>query len=247
LNYQVVAVSFEACVDALMKGIINAAIESFWLACLNPHSAAIARNDIDFDEALKAADYLVPDGAGIVLASRILGGGIRERITGSDVFRGVNEAMNSRGQGSCFFLGSSEEILARIREKMVKDFPNVEVLGTYSPPFKDEFTEEENRLMIEAVNMAKPDVLWVGMTAPKQEKWIYKNKDKLNVKFIAAVGGVFDFYSGNIKRNEYPWFLEHCLEWLPRLIQEPGRLWKRTFISAPLFLFLVLKQKFFHK
>ena len=83
--------------------------------------------------------------------------------------------------------------------------------------------------------------------ASKQEKWIYRNKEKLNVKFIGAVGGVFDFYSGNIRRNEYPWFLEHGLEWLPRLIQEPRRLWNRTFISAPVFLFLVLKQKFFSR
>lgn len=241
-----VAVSFEACVGALMKGI-NAATESFWLACLNPHSAAIVRNDIDFDEALKAADYLVPDGTGIVLASRILGGRIRKRITGSDVFRGVNEAMNRQGQGSCFFLGATDETLAAIRMRMAVDFPNVIVAGTYSPPYKNEFSEEDNRQMIEAINKAMPDVLWVGMTAPKQEKWIYQNKQKLNVKFIGAVGGVFDFYSGNIRRNEYPWFLEHGLEWLPRLIQEPGRLWKRTFISAPLFLVLVLKQKFLSK
>ena len=151
--------------------------------------------------------------------------------------------MNRRGQGSCFFLGATEETLAAIRARMAVDFPNVQVAGTYSPPFKNEFTEEDNRQMIEAVNAAGPDVLWVGLTAPKQEKWIYQNKEKLNVKFIGAVGGVFDFYSGNIRRNEYPWFLEHGLEWLPRLIQEPRRLWKRTFISAPVFFWHVFLQR----
>jgi len=98
--------------------------------------------------------------------------------------------------------------------------------------------------MIEAVNRAGPDVLWVGMTAPKQEKWIHQNKDKLNVKFIGAVGAVFDFYAGNVKRS-HPWFQEHGLEWLPRLLQEPRRLWRRTFVSAPLFLCMVLLQRMF--
>ena len=93
-----------------------------------------------------------------------------------------------------------------------------------------------------AVNRADPDVLWVGMTAPKQEKWIYKNKDNLNVKFIVAVGAVFDFYAGNVKRS-HPWFLKHGLEWLPRLLQEPRRLWRRSFISAPVFFWHVFKQR----
>ena len=96
--------------------------------------------------------------------------------------------------------------------------------------------------MIGAVNRAGPDVLWVGMTAPKQEKWIYENRDKLHVKLIAAVGAVFDFYTGNVKRS-HPWFLEHGLEWLPRLLQEPRRLWRRTFISAPVFFWLVFMQR----
>jgi hypothetical protein len=95
---------------------------------------------ICFGTVLLDADMIVPDGSGIVLASRILGGRIRERITGSDVFRGVNEAMNRMGQGSCFFLGATEETLAAIRARMAVDFPNVWVAGTYSPPFNDEFT-----------------------------------------------------------------------------------------------------------
>ena len=112
----------------------------------------------------------------------------------------------------------------------------------YSPPFKEVFSEEENRAMIEAVNRAGPDVLWVGMTAPKQEKWIYQNKDRLNVKFIGAIGAVFDFYAGTVKRP-HPWFLDHGLEWLPRLLGEPRRLWKRMFVSAPLFMARVFAER----
>ena len=246
LGYRVAAVSPKACVDGLVKGIATAgdgtATKPFWLACLNPHSAQIAMSDPAAEEALKAADVLIPDGMGAVLASRILGGGIRERITGSDIFRELSRRLNDRGDASCFFLGSTEETLAAIEARLVGEFPEIRFSGTYSPPFKEVFSEEENRAMIEAVNRAAPDVLWVGMTAPKQEKWIYQNKDKLNVKFIGAVGAVFDFYAGNVKRS-HPWFLEHGLEWLPRLLQEPRRLWRRTFISAPVFFRLVFMQR----
>jgi N-acetylglucosaminyldiphosphoundecaprenol N-acetyl-beta-D-mannosaminyltransferase len=129
---------------------------------------------------------------------------------------------------------------------MQKDFPNIEITGTYSPPFKPEFTPMENNAMVNAVCHAKPDVLWVGMTAPKQEKWVHQNKDRLNVKLLAPVGAVFDFYIDTIKRSP-PWFLDHGLEWLPRLIKEPRRLWDRTLLSAPKFLMRVLSQRFSQK
>ena len=96
--------------------------------------------------------------------------------------------------------------------------------------------------MIEAVNTAKPDVLWVGMTAPKQEKWIYQNRDKLDVKFIGAIGAVFDFYAGTVKRP-HPIFQKMGLEWLPRLCSEPRRLWRRNFVSNPLFMLRVIKAR----
>jgi N-acetylglucosaminyldiphosphoundecaprenol N-acetyl-beta-D-mannosaminyltransferase len=255
LGYSVAAVSPQACVDALVKGIdavtrgeagegavgAGTAAKPFWLACLNPHSAQMAMPD-PAAEALKAADVLIPDGVGIVLASRILGGGIRERITGSDIFLELSRRLNDRGGASYFFLGSTQETLAAIETKLAGEFPGIRFAGAYSPPFKEVFSEEKNRAMIEAVNQAAPDVLWVGMTAPKQEKWIYHNKDRLNVKFIGAIGAVFDFYAGTVKRPP-PWFLDHGLEWLPRLLGEPRRLWKRMFVSAPLFMARVLAER----
>ena len=250
LGYRVAAVSLDACVEGLVKGIATAgdgtAAKPFWLACLNPHSAQIAMSDPAAEDALKAADVLIPDGVGVVLASRILGGGIRKRITGSAIFRELSRRLNNRGGAAYFFLGSTEETLAAIETRLAGEFPGIRFAGAYSPPFKEVFSEKESRAMIEAVNRAAPDVLWVGMTAPKQEKWIHQNKDKLNVKFIGAVGAVFDFYAGNVKRS-HPWFLEHGLEWLPRLLQEPRRLWQRTFISAPLFLLRVLRERIMGK
>ncbi len=213
-----------------------------YFVCANPHSLEVARKDPEFDRAIREADLVVPDGVGIVLASKILGGSIRERVTGMDIFLGLSRLLNEEKGGRYFFLGSTDRNLARISAKMAGDFPNIIVAGAYSPPFKPEFTEEDSKLMVEAINRAEPDVLWVGMTAPKQEKWVCQNKGRLNVKFIGAVGAVFDFYTGNVKRS-HPVFQRLGLEWLPRLLREPRRLWRRNFISNPSFLLRVLRQK----
>ena len=214
-----------------------------WLACFNPHSYAVALKDKVFARALKDADWLAPDGAGVVLASRLLGGSINERVTGSDVFAGLNRRMNAADSMRVFFLGVTNETLSAITQRMMQDYPNIKVAGVYSPPFKDVYSNFEITEMVKAVNSAAPDVLWVGMSAPKQEKFIFENRARLNVKFVAAVGAVFDFYSGNVKRDKDSWFVNHHLEWLPRLLQEPGRLWKRMFVSAPVFVWHVVKQK----
>jgi N-acetylglucosaminyldiphosphoundecaprenol N-acetyl-beta-D-mannosaminyltransferase len=191
-----------------------------WLACFNPHSYAVAQADAHFSEALGDADWLVADGVGVVIASRWLGGRVADRVTGSDIFAGLHQRMNAQGGMKVFFLGSTEETLAAIRTRMAKDFPGIEVSGTYSPPFKHAYSECELKQMIDAVNNASPDVLWVGMTAPKQEKWIFDNLPSLNVRFAGAVGAVFDFYTGRVKRS-HPLFQKLGLEWLPRLLQQP--------------------------
>jgi len=223
------------------KGLYNRMI--YWLACANPHSLEVARGDPEFAAALHAADLLVPDGVGMVLASRILGGRIRARVTGSDIFLALNAALSARGGTSCFFLGSTDENLAAIRERMAADFPGVRVAGVYSPPFRDEFTAEDDAAMAAAVNAAAPDVLWVGMTAPKQEKWLHRNLARLEtVRFAAAVGAVFDFYTGRVKRS-HPAFRRLGLEWLPRLLRQPRRLWRRNFVSNPAFMMRVIWQR----
>jgi N-acetylglucosaminyldiphosphoundecaprenol N-acetyl-beta-D-mannosaminyltransferase len=122
---------------------------------------------------------------------------------------------------------------------MSKDYPNIRFAGSYSPPYKDDYDEKELDEMIEIINQAHPDILWVGMTAPKQEKWIYQNLHRLDIRFAAAIGAVFDFYTGRVKRS-HPIFQKLGLEWLPRLVQQPKRLWRRTFISAPIFIWNVL-------
>jgi len=210
---------------------------------MNPHSCVVSLSDLQFSEALRLANWLIPDGTGVVLASKILGGQIQERVTGSDIFNGVLTELNKSDGFSVFFLGSTDGTLNFIRNRMELEFPNVKIAGTYSPPYKPEFDYADDQHMIQVVNDVCPDVLWVGMTAPKQEKWIYQNKDKLNVKFIGAIGAVFDFYAGNVKRA--PAVVQKMgLEWLHRFLQEPRRLWKRNIISTPKFLTMVLRERF---
>ncbi|PKN38340.1 MAG: glycosyltransferase [Deltaproteobacteria bacterium HGW-Deltaproteobacteria-2] len=241
LGYKVNTFSADECADQLLQSL--KAGERTWLACFNPHSYTVALKDKVFARALKDADWLVPDGAGVVLASRLLGGSINERVTGSDVFAGLNNRMNAAGSMRVYFLGSTEETLELIKQRMERDYPAIKVVGTFSPPFKDVYSSAEITEMVKAINTAAPDVLWVGLSAPKQERFIFENRARLNVNIVAAVGAVFDFYSGNIKRDKDSWFVNHGMEWLPRLLQEPGRLWRRMFVSAPVFVWHVVKQK----
>ena len=241
LGFPITTGDLDECIDQIASWI-RSEKQTRYLVCANPHSLEVARSDPLFRLSLLEADMLTPDGAGIVMASRILKGSIRGRVTGSDIFRGLSRELDREGGCRYFFLGSTNENLSQIREKMKREFPRIEVAGMYSPPFKEDFSNEDTRAMVEIVNRVQPHVLWVGMTAPKQEKWIYLNKEKLNVQFIGAIGAVFDFYVGTVKRS-HPWFLEHGLEWLPRLVREPKRLWGRNFISHPKFLMRVAMRR----
>jgi N-acetylglucosaminyldiphosphoundecaprenol N-acetyl-beta-D-mannosaminyltransferase len=242
LDYEVTVEPAEKCVSQVLNWIESRNHQKY-LACLNPHSLCLAEVDPLAKSALKNADLLVPDGIGIVLASRILNGNISGRVTGSDIFSGVNRRLNDLGGGRIFFLGSTEETLQKIKEKMAEIYPRIKSIETYSPPFKEEFSDSDNQNMIDAVNAFKPHVLWVGLTAPKQEKWIYRHKERVDFNFAGAVGAVFDFFVGNIQRS-HPFFLKTGLEWLPRLLREPRRLWRRNFISAPQFFLKVFLQRY---
>lgn len=207
---------------------------------INPHCYCEAKKDKYYNEALRYSDVLIPDGVGIVWATRILEGKKITRITGADLHRLTLDKTNKK-KGKVFYLGSAPSTLKLIEQKLKKEYANIQV-ASLSPPYKAEFTDEENAVIVAAINSFQPDVLFVGMTAPKQEKWAYKHKDQLEVKIIASIGAVFDFYAGTIKRPGIFW-QKLGLEWLPRLLREPKRLWKRNFVSTPCFLWDVFKAK----
>ena len=139
------------------------------------------------------------------------------------------------------FMGSSERVLSLIKERAAVDYPNVEVV-TYSPPYKEVFSEEDNRIIIEAINRAKPDLLWIGMTAPKQEKWTYEHWEELDINcHVGTIGAVFDFYAGTAQRAPI-WWQKCGLEWLYRLMKEPKRMWRRYIIGNPQFVWNVVRE-----
>ena len=211
---------------------------------INAHSYNTALKDPLFAEALQKGDVLIPDGASIVMACRWLKAKSQptERIAGWDLFELEMERLNRKG-GKCFFMGSSEKVLGLIREKAARVYPNITV-ETYSPPYKPEFTDEDNKAIIDAINTAKPDLLWIGMTAPKQEKWAYTHWKELDIDcHCGTIGAVFDFFAGTVERAPM-WWQEHSLEWLYRLIKEPKRMWRRYIIGNTLFLWNITKERF---
>ena len=175
----------------------------------------------------------------------------KERIAGWDLFsfemnalerKSAQENMNDGKRLKVMFMGSSEKVLALIRKQAAKDYPNLEVI-TYSPPYKPEFSDEDNAAIIKAINEANPDLLWIGMTAPKQEKWTFQHWNELNIHcHVGTIGAVFDFYAGTAQRAP-KWWQEHSLEWLYRLIKEPKRMWRRYVIGNPLFLWNITKER----
>ena len=209
---------------------------------INAHSYNTALKDAFFAEALMKGDALIPDGASIVMACRKLKAKSQptERIAGWDLFTMEMERLNQKG-GTCFFMGSSEKVLNLIREKAKTVYPNIRI-ETYSPPYKPEFSEEENRAIIEAINRSNPDLLWIGMTAPKQEKWAYRHWNELDIHcHCGTIGAVFDFFAGTMERAPL-WWQEHSLEWLYRLLKEPKRMWRRYIIGNTLFIWNVFRE-----
>jgi N-acetylglucosaminyldiphosphoundecaprenol N-acetyl-beta-D-mannosaminyltransferase len=211
---------------------------------INSHSFITSMTDKDFKHSLKASDVLLPDGVGIVWAEKLLYSHKISKIAGYDLFLFLMNKLNNEN-GSVFFLGGTEETLRKIKIKCEIEYPNVSFFS-YSPPFKESFTESESESMCNWVNEKKPDVLFVGMTAPKQEKWVHLNKNNLNAQNICSIGAVFNYYSEELKRSNKKVINNSGLEGIVRLISNPSKkLFHRNFVSVPLFILLVVFLKIF--
>lgn len=197
------------------------------------------------DERLRqiynSADLTTADGVPLLWASRFLGSPIRGRVTGLDLLPEFSKIAAEKGF-RFFFLGAAEGVAVKLANHLKEINPGLKIAGTYSPPFADRFSDEENEKMITMINESKADILWVSLTAPKQDFWIAEHFDRLHVSVSIGVGAAFDVVAGNMKRSP-KWMQNAGLEWFYRLLQEPGRLSKRYLVEAPLFLPLLLKQK----
>ena len=214
----------------------------------NVYSLVMMQKDAEFRKINNSVELSVADGMPIVWLSRLMGCALPCRMAGADLFFELCKEASLRGF-SIYLLGSTSDVLEKIKINLKTEFPNLQIAGMYSPPYKENFSEDENSEILRSINEAKPDILLVGMTAPKQEKWIYRNLDKLNVKVAIGIGAVFNFVAGTVKRAPR-WMQKMGLEWLFRLIQEPKRLWKRYLIGNTIFIFLVIEElikKIFNK
>lgn len=186
---------------------------------------AIAAADREFKAAYEEADLVVADGAPVVWLSKLGGTPLRERVAGSDLFWTLGKASADTGI-TLFFLGGVEGAADAAKAELERRYPGVKIVGTYCPPFKTFATQEEQDKIKDEVNKVSPDVLLVAFGAPKQEKWIHVNKDRLGVPVSIGVGGSFEMASGMLKRAPV-WMQRSGLEWAYRFAQQPRRLFDR--------------------
>ncbi len=203
---------------------------------ISPNSYGISTKDAAFKEALQSTDYLVLDGVYFAFASLLLKGKNIKKNQGPDVFYHFMDRANQKSS-KIFFLGSSPQTLKLIKQKAAFLYPNIKI-ETYSPPFKPEFNEQENDAMITAVNRFKPDILFVGMTCPKQEKWAIKNRDRINASLVIAIGNVFDWFAGTQKAIAPIWF-KLRVGWLVRIFLRP-EIFRRNIGNQMLFFWHVI-------
>lgn len=210
------------------------------ISTINAYSFVILQRDELFQKAILFSHLVLADGISIVWAMKFLSGQKLKKIAGADLFICEMDRLQ-RTKGKCFFLGSSDSTLKKIVKKAKRKYPDVSI-DYYQPPFKSSFCEEENDMMVAKVNSFTPDVLFVGMTAPKQEKWAALNFERLNANHICCIGAVFDFFAETKKRAP-KWMINSGMEWFHRLISEPKRHWKRYIFGNYIFIALIIKEK----
>ncbi|HFT8292670.1 TPA: WecB/TagA/CpsF family glycosyltransferase [Clostridium perfringens] len=186
-------------------------------------------DDKEFQDVYKNADLILTDGMPLIWISKIKGKPIKEKISGSDFFPKLCERAAQKGY-SIFLLGAAEGVAAKAAKNLNKKYEGLNIVGTYSPSYGFEKKDDEIKEIIEMINEIKPDILAVGLGAPKQEKFLYKYRYELNVPISLAIGASIDFEAGNI--NRAPKWMQNCgLEWFYRLCKEPKRMFKRYIID----------------
>jgi N-acetylglucosaminyldiphosphoundecaprenol N-acetyl-beta-D-mannosaminyltransferase len=196
--------------------------------------------DPEFERCYDNAALVLADGNPVVWASKLLGTPLKALVTGSDLFPALCRHAAEKNH-TLFFLGGLEGVAQKAADELKKMYPQINVAGVYSPPFGFDKNAEENNKIIRMINAVKPHILFVGVGAPKQEKWIYNNIGSLDINVALAIGASFDFVAGTIKRAPKA-FRNMGMEWFWRFSSEPKRLFKRYFIDSSRFLPIIYKQ-----
>ena len=228
--------------DAILRleGWIAEKGSARYVIAANTHVVLMGRRDRGFQEVLDGSSLTVPDGMPLVWAANRRGYTLKERVYGPDLmWNFIRQTLTRKYRH--FFLGTTEETLGELVRRCRTEFPGVEICGAYSPPFGDASADKDSQI-IQRINAAKPDILWVGMGCPRQERWMFSHRDAIAVSVMVGVGLAFDLWAGR-KERAPGWMQKRGLEWLFRLAQEPGRLWKRYLVGVPLFIYFYLLEE----
>jgi N-acetylglucosaminyldiphosphoundecaprenol N-acetyl-beta-D-mannosaminyltransferase len=241
VSYQVLGVRVDAVqipgVIAQMKEWIATNQPCHFIAVADMHSIMEALHSAGFKSVLHSADLLVPDGYPLVWLGRRRGFAVPRRVYGPELMARFCQETAAKGCRH-FFYGGAPGVAADLAAHFSIRFPGLQIAGAYCPPFRP-LTEEEDREVVANINESRADVVWVGLGAPKQEKWMYEHRGVLNAPVLVGVGAAFDFHTGRISQAP-AWMGEHGLEWFYRLMMEPRRLWHRYLIQGSEFAALVL-------
>jgi len=223
-----------------------AAIED-WIARREQHYVCVTGvhgvMESQRDECLRrihnASGLTTPDGMPLVWVGRLKGFSQISRVYGPDLMLALCEMASRKGYTN-FLYGGAEGIPEQLADNLSGRFPGLKIVGTYSPPFRA-LTAEEDRTIVERINAADPDIVWVGLSTPKQERWMAEHAGRIHAPVMVGVGAAFNFHTGTVKQAPR-WMQRAGLEWAFRIYQEPKRLWKRYFVNNPLFVYHLLRQ-----
>jgi N-acetylglucosaminyldiphosphoundecaprenol N-acetyl-beta-D-mannosaminyltransferase len=229
-------------VSAITMGDAIAAIERWigegrreYVCITGVHGIMECRHDPSLRNIHNLAGMVTPDGMPLVYFLRLTGRKHTQRVYGPDLMREMT-AVSARQGYRQFYYGGDVGVAEKLKESLVRSAPGLQVAGTFCPPFR-QMTPEEDAAIVDMINAARPDIVWVGLSTPKQERWMAAHRGRIEAPVMIGVGAAFDFLAGT-KRQAPKWMQRHALEWLFRLCSEPRRLWRRYAYIVPGFMIL---------
>ncbi len=237
LGVKVDVITYDETVKLLLKYLTID--KNHLLVTPNPEMIVEAKNNAEFKNILNSADLVIPDGIGVVFASKLNKAKIKERVPGCDITFSILDKIKDK-DFSVYILGAGKNVAEVAKKNMEEKFPGINIVGTHDGYFDE--VEEKN--IVNEITDKKPDILLVGLGMVKQESWAYKYKDTLPVKVTACIGGTIDVMAGNVKRAPQI-FIKLNLEWFYRLLKQPSRFFR--ILKIPVFVFLCVKSKILKK
>ena len=210
------------------------------IAVTGMHGVMEARHDEEFGRVLEGASLVVPDGYPLVVLGRRRGFALARRVYGPELMERFCEETASKGYRH-YFYGGAEGVAEELAKRFASRFEGMEIAGTYCPPFRQQTADEEGEIC-EKIRASRADVVWVGLSTPKQERWMARMRDALGVPVMVGVGAAFDFHTGRVAQAPR-WMRENGMEWFFRLMSEPRRLWRRYLVKGSEFAWLVMLEQ----